>query len=363
MNRYAKSGGTGCGHHRRPGGNAGQTSAGQGGFSLLELALALALTAMIAIWASSQVAHRIEDSAARATGVWLAQVRAAMEQTLLRHFDAWAAGQVPTAGDGSALFADSLAPTLDELRRVGALPAGFPAQSALAFGVQVRIVRTATCPGQPCRLDALVFADRPLLKPGTQYPDLAAIAVVIESAGGYGGAVWPTAPAALRGTAFNFDNPAAPGAPTYPPGTVVSWAGLERSEADKYVKLRDARDPDLQGNLTVAGRLRGGEYLELQGQARLGQDCHGVPAGIARAQSGELLSCQAGLWQQASGGDFGGAFSLNHPRGCVQQSGESTANPRTGACSCPPGYSAVLVSAGGVWDAEVGWTMGYVCMR
>lgn len=338
-------------------------TAGQGGFSLLELALALALTALIAIWASSQVAHRIEDAAARSAGIWLAQARAAMDQALLRHFDAWAAGQVPKGEGGTPLFADPLAPTLDELRRTGALPAGFPLQSALGFGARIRLVRTATCPGQPCRLDALIYADKPLLKTGTQSADLAAIAVVIESAGGYGGAVWPTAPSALRGAAFSFPNPAAPGSPAYPAGTVASWAGLERSEADRYVKLRDTRDPSLQGSLTVAGRLRAGEYLELQGQASAGQDCSGAPAGVARTGSGELLSCQSGLWQQASGGGFGGAFSLNHPRGCFQVSGQSTANPRTGACSCPPGYSAVMVSAGGVWDAEVGWTTGYICMR
>ncbi len=347
------------------GGDCGQDGAAarQRGFSLLELALALALTALIAIWASSQVAHRIEDAAARSTGVWLAQVRGAMEQALMRHFDAWAAGQAPHGEGGAALFLDPMAPTVDELRRTGALPSGFPLQSALGQGARIRVVRTATCPGQPCRLDALIYADKPLLKTGTQYPDLAAIAVVIEAAGGYGGAVWPTAPDALRGAAFSFANPAAPDAAAYPAGTVASWAGLERSEADRYVKLRDTRDPDLQGNLTVAGRLRASEYLELQGQASAGQNCSEAPAGIARSGSGELLSCQSGLWQQASGGGFGGAFSINHIRGCFQVSGQSTANPRTGACSCPPGYSAVMVSAGGVWDADVGWTTGYICMH
>jgi hypothetical protein len=41
----------------------------------------------------------------------------------------------------------------------------------------------------------------------------------------------------------------------------------------------------------------------------------------------------------------------------------STANPRTGACSCPAGYSAVIVSAGGKWTDTEGWTTGYVCVR
>ncbi|MBB1624986.1 prepilin-type N-terminal cleavage/methylation domain-containing protein [Achromobacter sp. UMC71] len=345
------------------GGGPDGAAAGQAGFTLIELVLALALTALIAIWASNRVAHRIEDAAARSTGAWLVQVRGAMEQALLRHFDAWAAGQAPKSASGASLFTDSMAPTLDELRRAGALPAGFPLQSALGFGVRIGLLRTATCPGQPCRLDALIYTDKPLLKTGTHYPDLAAIAVVIESVGGYGGAVWPAAPGALRGAAFSFANPATPGAPAYPAGTLAAWAGLERSEADKYVKLRDVRDPDLRGSLTAAGRLRTGEYLELQGQARAGESCANAPAGVARSGGGELLSCQSGLWQQASSGGFGGAFSINHPRGCVQMSGQSTANPRTGACSCPPGYSAVLVSAGGAWDAEVGWTIGYICMR
>ena len=39
----------------------------QGGFSLIGMALALALTTAVAIWASNEVVQRIEASAARST--------------------------------------------------------------------------------------------------------------------------------------------------------------------------------------------------------------------------------------------------------------------------------------------------------
>ena len=79
---------------------------GQRGFSLLGLALTLALTSMIAIWASSQLVQRIEDAAARSTGVWLTQVRQAAADVLKQHFSALAKGESLQGEAGVPLFAD-----------------------------------------------------------------------------------------------------------------------------------------------------------------------------------------------------------------------------------------------------------------
>lgn len=336
----------------------------QPGFSLVGMVVALAITTAVAIWASNEVVHAIEASAARSTGVWMTQIRLAVAGVLSRHADALSKGEAPTDGQGRPLFGDALRPTLAELRGQGHLPADFPDQSALGFGVDIRIWRGPTCPGEPCRLDGVVYADKPLLKKGTQVPDPLAMASVIEAAGGYGGAVWPQAPAQLRGAAYSFPNPPAAGAPTYAPGTLALWAGAGSGQPDLsgYVKLRDTRDPDLQGKLSVAGDLNAGGHVTVGAREVPGHACGAQPGALATSAVGQLLSCESGAWMQASGG-FGGAFSINYPLGCFHYTGVSTANPRTGQCSCPEGYAGVIVSAGGKWTETEGWTTGYVCVR
>jgi len=343
----------------------------QGGFSLVGLAVALALTSMIAIWASNQLVQRIEDAAARSTGVWLMQVRQAMAQTLQRHFDALSKGG-PLVGEGGApLFADPFAPTVAELRTQAYLPADFPARTAMGFGVRVHIVRHDACPGPRCRLDALVYSDTPVLKKGTHAPDLVGISTIIDAAQGYAGAVWPEAPGRVRGPAFSFPNPLA-NAPPYAAGTVALWAGIggqaETSvqpvmpDLTPYVKIGDARDPSLAGSLTAASSIIAGGYLSVGARATAGHPCNVGVGTVASSHESELLTCQSGVWQRASSG-FGGAYSLNHPRGCRHYTGVSTANPVTGQCSCPPGFAGVIVSAGGKWTETEGWTTGYVCVR
>lgn len=338
----------------------------QSGFSLAAMAVALAITAAIAIWASNEVVHGIEAAAARSTGVWLTQIRLAVAGVLARHFDVMAKGEKPVNSQGLPLFVDALRPTLAELRSHGHLPADFPNQSAMGFGAEIRIARAPACPGETCRIDGVVYADKPLLKKGTQVPDQIGMASVIEAAGGYGGAVWPEAPGQLRGAAYSFPNPLAPGAPTYAPGTLALWAGAGagsgQADLSAYVKMRDTRDPDLQGALSVAADVHAGTYLTVGARETPGHFC-GVASGtLASSDQGELLACQSSVWMQASGG-FGGAYSMNWPLGCFHYTGASTANPRTGQCSCPDGYASVIVSAGGKWTETEGWTTGYVCVR
>lgn len=336
----------------------------QAGFSLVGMILALAITTAVAIWASNEVVHNIEASAARSMGVWMTQIRLAVAGVLSRHAEALIQGDPPLDTQGRPLFADVWRPTLVELRGHGHLPADFPDQSAMGLGADIWIARTPSCPGDPCRVDGLIYTDKPVLKKGTQVPDQIAMASVIEAAGGYGGAVWPEAPSQLRGAAYNFPNPLAAGAPAYMPGTLALWAGAGAGLPDLsgYVKIRDTRDPDLQGKLSVAGDLAAGGHVTVGAREIPGHPCGAQPGALATSSVGQLLSCESGVWMQASGG-FGGAFSTNYPLGCFHYTGVSTANPRTGQCSCPEGYAGVIISAGGKWTETEGWTTGYVCVR
>ncbi|WMD23142.1 prepilin [Achromobacter seleniivolatilans] len=358
----------------------------QTGYSLVGVALGLVLTSLIAIWASNQLVQRIEDAAAHSTGVWLTQVRLALAGVLNLHFDALANGQAPLGSQGKPLFVNPLMPTVAELRTQGHLPADFPEQSSMGFGAQIRIARAPACPGASCRLDGLVYSATPVLKRGAQVVDLVGISAVIAAAGGYAGAVWPQSPGVVRGAVFSFANPLASGAPRYLPGTLALWAGAGTGggggqlDVDRFVTLRDTRDPMLRGALSVASNMSAGGRLAVGGvlstatdvsvgghivmaaRAVPGHFCPRVNGTLATSHGGELLSCQGNVWTQASGG-FGGAYSVNAPRGCWHYTGVPTVNPRTGDCSCPAGFTSVIVSAGGKWTDNEGWTTGYVCVR
>jgi len=339
--------------------------ASQQGFALLELAIAAAVTSMVVIWAASKWVEQVEDAAAQTTGVWLLEIKRALDGMLALHFDSLANGVAPLDASGQPLYADPWAPTLAELKMHGHLPSAFPELSALKLGAGIRLIRGTDCPGAGCRLDALAYTLAPLVVRGSAAPDAMRIAAVTMATAGYGGSVMARAPYRLRGAAFDFVNPL-PGGQALAPGTVAVWSGLEDADQARFVHMRDTRDPDLKGSLSVAaavssgGRLSAGEHLWLKGTASLGARCE--QSGLfARDPSGALLACLSGVW--ANEGGFGGAYAINNRYGCRHYSGLSTANPRTGSCSCPGGFTAVLVSAGGKWTETEGWTEGFICVR
>src|SRR5690606_24523047 len=109
------------------------------------------------------------------------------------------------------------------------------------------------------------------------------------------------------------------------------------------------RDPDFQGDATVQGRIRSGtrlvarDSLELEQGWDVGETC--TPEGaLGRARDGlGVLACRQGFWALVARPD-GGGYMFNNRRGCVDSRGRPTANPATGACTCPAGYVRVLVA-------------------
>lgn len=335
----------------------------QAGLALLELAVAVALAGMILIWGANRIVHQVDDAAARAAGVWLFELKRGLDNMLRQHFDSLAEGVPARDAEGRLLYADSLAPQLAELKAHGHLPAGFPETGAPGGGIAIRILRGAGCPGAQCRLDALAYGAQPMLSAEGAGPDLMRIAAAVEAAGGYGGAATATR---VRGANFDFANPPGPGMAPLAAGTLAVWAGFGAADHDLFVRRRDTRDPDLQGALSVAqgvaagGRLRTDEYLSLGGIAVAGAACPSADAGLlARSADGALLGCRGGRWAAANGG-FGGAYALNGRHGCGYP-GVSMANPVTGQCSCPSGYTAIPVSKDGFGD-DGSVTVGFVCV-
>ncbi|WP_028353540.1 hypothetical protein [Bordetella petrii] len=339
---------------------AGRLRYAQRGFALAELALAVALTSMILVWAASRIVHEVDDAAARATGVWLLELKRGLDNMLRQHFADLAEGVAPVGQNGLPLYADPLAPRLAELKAQGHLPSGFPESGAIGGGAAIRILRDARCPEAGCRLDALAHLAEPLLA-GDAAPDLMRIAAAVGATGGYGGAATATR---VRGANFDFPNPPAPGMAPLAAGTLAAWAALGTAEYDLFVRMRDTRDPSLGGPLSVAGdistggRLRTDEYLALGGIGVAGQPCPAASAGLfSRGAGGGLLECRGGAWRTV-GGAFGGLYTTNSLYGCRRPAGF---NPLTGKCSCPAGYAPMLVSRD-LWDEDGSNTSAYICV-
>jgi prepilin-type N-terminal cleavage/methylation domain-containing protein len=312
----------------------------QAGFALLELSVALLIGTLLLVWGSAAIMRRADDAAARAAGAWLLEIRHAASRMMERHFDRLAEGAPPTDESGKPLYADPLAPTLAELKAQGLLPGGYPETSPMGGGARVRLAVSAACPGESCRVDALVYAARPLQ--ATQgVPDLMRLPLLAEAAGGYGGYATAGAGGRLRGAAFDFPNPYAPGDAALPAGTPVLWAGMDLATAIRYVRRGDERDPQLQGPLSAAGRIHGGEYLELAGRANLGAAC--APNGlIGRTAAGQLLSCQSGTWKPAN------SLTMTLSTLSCAARGATEIGKITDLDSCMTGWSLAICSDGGV---------------
>ncbi|MFC4274748.1 prepilin [Achromobacter aloeverae] len=342
---------------------------------MLELAFVLAIACLAAVWGADAWRREAQALAGQAAGAWLLEIRDALARMMTRHQDELAQGAAPRDAHGSPAYADAYAPRLDELMRHGHLPGSFPVTSAGGMRVAIRILRGPACPGAGCRLDALAYSAPPVGAwsgreggSGTGQPgaDPATLAAILAGAGGHGGHVDGLAPDHLRGPNFHFPNPPIPGMGRLPVGTVAVWAGLDTAAAWPYVRMRDSRNPDFQGDVTVAGGMHAARRLSTDGhlfvgaRARMGDACS--PDGlVARAEDGASLSCVAGRW--SSPGGFGGVFFVHSFFGCWTPGLVSTANPRTGRCSCPAGHDAIRISRTGDMNGGEGATTGYLCVR
>jgi type II secretory pathway pseudopilin PulG len=221
----------------------------QAGVFLLELGLALMLALIAATWAGSRVMQAVRDAQAEATGSYLLAVKGAMDGAIAGNFQAYARGLPLLNADGSARFADAMAPTLAELRTLGHLPANFPFTAPAGQAALVQVRRDAVrCPGIGCRVDALIHLSTPFRTPFGDI-DYQAAALAVSAMQGWGGAAWFDDPSRIRGSGFTLDNPVS----STSGGIVGAVSMLDTSMWNQFVRMGDDRDPALQGNLSLQG--------------------------------------------------------------------------------------------------------------
>ena len=273
----------------------------QRGFTLIELAIAASVLTVITVISAGKLMQEINDAAAVATGTYLLTIKGAMDGYLIKHYE-------PLSGQsGTAVpeVAAGFSPTLIELRRLGFLQSGFPDRTPFNQGTAIRIERSGECPGTQCRLDALIYTTTPLQLPGSIEPDGDLISNAVMSSGGYGGASYAAAATAIRGTSFSTTNPL--GAV---PGVVGVMASLDTTLFNQFVRLRDRRDPDLQGNLTVKGTVDVHQNFTVRDDQ--GRPCVTADrAGFVSVQCAGRLDAKTGVFTT----DNGDTVSISPTRG------------------------------------------------
>jgi hypothetical protein len=341
---------------------------------LLELMVAGLLMTLLAVWASQTWMHRVREAQGQALAAWMLAAREVAHDYLLRH-----GADIAAADHGSALLArgyrDWSQPTWVELKADRISRPGFPESGALGLHLGLRILRHGDCPGEACRLEAVIHTTQPLLTSDRQRVDEGMIAQWLMATHGAGAVVWSRSPDALAGSTMRHPNPLPGQGQPWPVGVVAlavsTTAGITApsdasGDTGDFLRVGDPRNPDFQGAATVQGdietrsALRARQHLVLQDRNQEFQPCEDEGAlSIEGFRSGMLL-CRGNVWRSA-GRAAGGGFSFNSLYGCSDRDGIMMRNPVTGGCFCNPGYAPVQISDSGTHPQD-GRTLGYLCV-
>ena len=223
---------------------------------MTELLLAIAISALLATFASSELAGLSQETLARGSGTYLQTVSQAVWRNILVNYLDYAAGN-PVTG-----LADPLHPTLNELIALNRLSAGFPQKMPTRQTVRIDVTRTS-CPGAQCLVTATVCATTPITLGGaTTRWDLAM--VMLDTQNGQGGQSRIGDGANIRGAALNVPNPVG-----NVEGIVCGSSFVDVGIYDTFVRVGDTRDPALAGPLTVGGATTLKDTLTVTGLTTL----------------------------------------------------------------------------------------------
>jgi len=275
----------------------------QRGFALVELAIAAVILTLGAIWMATRIGNDVQDAGARATARYLLSVKGAVQAMTVEHFDHLAGYPPPAHGvappaavPGWLLGPMPLDVDIVQLRQPrvdgqpGYLPADFPDTPVYGEGARARIWREGSCPGESCRLQAIVHTTAPVRAAGEPAYSPELVGQVMMATEGYGGHAPPGAPGYIRGAIFNVVNPAGETA-----GIVAVSASLDTTLFHQFVRQGDTRQVWLQNTLDVAGAVSTATGLALNTAVQAGGHCthEGMYASTARQS---LAVCMTGVW-------------------------------------------------------------------
>jgi hypothetical protein len=300
----------------------------QRGAFMLEMSLALLISALAAVGVQREIIRTQVLRSADIEADNLKLYRQALQDYTDEFYDELQ-GALPVTRNGVNLAAgaaegQTMQPSVANLIAMGYLPAGFANASLLTDAGVFRnlIQRTpAGCaPAIACDITGLAYFDQPfVIRNSGGNTNGVVIGQMLTRIGGLAGTSMETNAATITGAGAGWaaNNPVA-GAPA---GVVGVRFGVGTSVFQAYVRRNDPRDPNLLGNLTVAGTttLNGatniGGALTASGAANIG----GTLTASGAANIGGTLTASGAT-------NIGGALTAS---GTAQVNG----NTRVGTCA------------------------------
>jgi len=218
----------------------------------------------------------------------------------------------PVHVDGELVWQPSVA----QLVGMGYLPPGWSATASALNNAPYAIAFSrvpAGCVAASCNIEGHVVLEGPI-RSGPADSDGAIIGPILARIGADSGVSLPTDPTQIKGfgNTWSLANPV----PGQPAGVVAVRVGTASSGYGQFVRVGDTRDPNLLGNLTVAGNTLFGDgttrsefrsALQVDGQPlslrnASGDDCVRLrPDGVVDIQCSGSLSATSGVFRDASG--------------------------------------------------------------
>lgn len=293
----------------------------QGGFGIISALLALVIGSIVSVGAIEGRATEAQVNAGRLQGDLLGLVKDATNNYAMENYPSLQQNQ-PVTKNGVTLSAgQAMSPQIADLVGMGYLPVGTSAQARLSSGIyRVSLARTpAGCAGAACNIAGQVYIDQPIRKYGSTDMNGLAIGALMDRVGGDVLVSLPTSPASLLGmSGTTIANPVAGN----PAGVIGARVGFGSAGFGRFLIVNDPRDPNFQGNLTVAGQIRGQNVTA--NNAVVASNSVGVGTGSSGCRLGEVLAngnivsrtmnCVQRAWFDAPGGNVVAADTSGNPR-------------------------------------------------
>lgn len=305
----------------------------QQGYLLVQLAIVITMAAGFFAYVGNRYwqanVRTIADDRARLVGAAMASVNDATKTYMTTYFTQIQRGQAVTMGAYTVPAGRVRTPTTGDLRDLGMLAARSAGPIVyngveLGFNVDITVDTSGGCVVPTCSPRSVVSSTVPMLDIRTGQPDVrrATIAAATASPGNAGVAM----PTSMGGNPAMFVNQEGNQVALNASGTagVIGIANGYDSAGFMEFDRRDGSLPrtgsinmqDVMGTrhdinragavgaqtVTAEGRIKTGEYLDLDNPVVKEGDACAKDGLVARADKGLILSCQSGVWKVAGGG-------------------------------------------------------------
>lgn len=302
----------------------------QGGFTLVEVLIVLAIVTVATVIYAYNLKRGADESAATATGRYLAQIRGALIDLQIKH-EAWLRGEnVANAPAGTyptpppvtwrtIAGAQIAQGGVNDLVSLGLLAASTPRYPPFGDTARFILVRQGSCPGEDCHTAAYVFTCHPISDVRSARGSTTCTAPagkrarfnqyllgqVMSGTEGYGGHD-ANSGTNVRGPLMDVPRAWFGFGPER--GHAVVAAGLGATPFGQFVRHGETRPVTFHNSLTVAGAVQSNTGLLLNTSVSVGAACS--PEGLYASTSSKVLAvCSAGKWFAQTGHVITGTFS------------------------------------------------------